>query len=96
MTHLVLMKYQPGFFDEACFQEISEAFSQLKAALPEEILRAQVYKNCVEREFNMDILIELELSRPESLAIYLAHPIHVAISSKMNPFITNRVSFDYE
>ena len=96
MTHYVLMKYQPGFFDEACFQEISAAFAQLKDALPEEILQVRIYKNCIEREFNMDIMIELELSRAESLGIYLNHPIHLAISGKINPFVINRVSFDHE
>ena len=96
MTHLVLMKFQEGYFTDACFDEINQAFVQLKQALPAEILDANVYKNIITRNTNMDILIQLHLSRFESLDIYLNHPIHQAIGAKMNPYIITRVSFDYE
>ena len=95
MTHLVLMKFQENFLDENNFAQIKEAYQELKKALPEEIFQVQIYRNIISRASNMDILIELELRNADSLPIYLQHTIHQAISGKMNPYVTNRVSFDH-
>lgn len=95
MTHLVLMKFQENFLDEDNFIQIKEAYQELKEALPEEIIDIQLYRNIIDRESNMDILIKLELKNADSLPIYLRHPIHQAISTKMNPYVTTRVSFDH-
>ena len=43
----------------------------------------------------MDIMIAVELKNADSLPIYLTHPIHQAISTKMNPYVITRVSFDH-
>ncbi len=96
MTHLVFMKFEDGYFSDAVFSEISEAFDRLAAALPDEILSVALRKNCVSRKFNMDMLIEMKLRGEDSLGIYLEHPIHLAIGEVMNPHIVNRASFDYE
>lgn len=95
MTHLVLMKFQENFLDEDNFIQIKEAYQELKEALPEEIIDIQLYRNIIDRESNMDILIKLELKNADSLPIYLRHTIHQAISTKMNPYVTTRVSFDH-
>lgn len=95
MTHLVLMKFQDNFLNDANLSEISEAYQELKKALPEEIYNVNIYRNIVARESNMDIMIELELKNADSLPIYLTHPIHQAISTKMNPYVITRVSFDH-
>lgn len=95
MIHLVLMKFQDNFLDDDHFSQITAAYQELKQTLPEEIYNVNIYRNIVARESNMDIMIELELKNADSLPIYLTHPIHQAISTKMNPYVINRVSFDY-
>ena len=95
MTHMVFMKFETGFLNEDVVQRIGKAFDDLQEALPEEILRHRVLRNCIDRDTNLDLLIELELRGRESLAVYLHHPIHAALGALLNPHITGRYSFDY-
>ncbi len=95
MTHLVLLKFEPGYLTEEHFAEIVQAFHELKAALPNHIAGVQIHKNEIVRDSNMDIMIELELLLADSLSSYLNHPIHLKLGEKMNPHTINRVSFDY-
>ena len=95
MIHMVFMKFETGFFTPSVTARIAEAFEQLQAALPEQILSVEVRENCVARETNMDLLIQMELSGEDALDAYLVHPVHRAIGEVMNPHIVNRCSFDY-
>ena len=95
MKHFVLLKFDPAYLTNENYHEIETAFRDLKNALPANIKNAIVHRNIIDRASNMDIMIEMELDSAESLPIYLNHPIHLAIGEKMNPHITNRVSFDY-
>lgn len=94
MTHMVFMKFEDGYFCDKVFSEISEAFNRLAAALPDDILSVSLAKNCIERDANMDMLIEMRLKGEDSLGTYLHHPIHLAIGEVMNPHIVSRASFD--
>ncbi len=96
MRHFVFMKFEPGFFDTGVFEYIRSTFASLKAVLPEDILFCRVSRNCVERERNMDLMIEMELKDKSSLELYLLHPLHIAIGERMNSHVTERASFDCE
>lgn len=95
MIHMVFMKFEAGFFSPAISREITDAFHRLQKALPEEILSVQVLENCIFREGNMDLLIQMELSGADALERYLQHPVHLEIGAVMNPHIVQRCSFDY-
>lgn len=95
MIHMVFMKFEEGFFSPAISREIADAFHRLQQALPEEIVSVQVLENCVSREGNMDLLIQMELQSAQSLERYLRHPVHLEIGAVMNPHIVQRCSFDY-
>lgn len=95
MIHMVFMKFENGFFDPAVTAQIAAAFGELQKELPEQILSVKVRENCVSREANMDLLIQMELSGEDALDVYLAHPVHRAIGEVMNPHIVNRCSFDF-
>ncbi len=95
MIHMVFMKFEEGFFSPAISREIADAFQRLQQALPDEIVSVQVLENCVFREGNMDLLIQMELQSAQSLERYLHHPVHLEIGAVMNPHIVQRCSFDY-
>lgn len=95
MVHMVFMKFEEGFFSPAIFQKIVDGFSCLQKAMPLEILSVQVQKNCISREANMDLLIQMELQDASVLEQYLHHPIHQEIGREINPHIVQRCSFDY-
>ena len=96
MTHMVFMKFEDGFFCDEVFDRIQEAYRSLAAALPETVTAVAVRKNCVERDTNMDLLIQVELDSKASLKTYLTHPKHRGIGEVMNPHVVNRCSFDWE
>lgn len=96
MTHMVLMKLRDGCFTDEVYFDYCETFDAIARALPEDVLRVRVYRNCVTRDQNMDVLIRMELAGPDSLQKYLNHPLHVAIGSRMNPHVVKIASFDCE
>ena len=95
MIHMVFMKFEAGFFSPAVYQKIADAFHRLQKAMPLEIRSVQVRENCISREANMDLLIQMELRDASVLEQYLHHPIHQEIGREMNPHIVQRCSFDY-
>lgn len=96
MRHFVFMKFEPGYFDTGVYEYIRRTFARLQSVLPEEILFCRVSRNCVERERNMDLMIEMELKDRGSLDLYLQHPLHLAIGERMNSHVVERSSFDCE
>lgn len=95
MKHLVLFRFESHFLTPNLMQEADRVLHELKMALPQDILNTTVRKNCVQRDANYDLLMELELSSESSLEKYLQHPIHMALVKEWSPHITGRVSFDY-
>ena len=95
MKHYVLLKFEPGCDLEAAFRTVSKTYDDLAAALPW-LTNQKVYRSCVDRDSNADIMAEIELDGPEHLKPYLTHPLHLAMAEKLNPHITARTSFDHE
>ena len=56
MKHFVLMRLQPGVFDEEAERDYRETFEALQKALPEEILAVSVRRNVVDRPQNMTVI----------------------------------------
>lgn len=96
MKHFVLMRLQPGVFDEKAERDYRETFEALQKALPEEILAVSVRRNVVDRPQNMTVMIEMSLKDQTSLQKYLSHPLHVGIGQRYNPFVEAIASFDCE
>ena len=94
MKHFVLMRLQPGVFDEKAERDYRETFEALRKALPEEILDVTVRRNVVDRPQNMTVMIEMTLKDRDSLQKYLTHPLHVGIGQRYNPFVEAIASFD--
>lgn len=96
MVHLVLMKFRPGKLDNEVMQVFQETYTALKQELQGKILSVHLWRNCVVRDQNMDLLIQLELSAKEDLQTYLQHPRHKAMIQRYQPDLLSVVSFDRE
>ena len=94
MRHIVMMKLQPGVFDDKALADYRATFRALREALPEDVLAVRVIPNAVPREQNMDVMIEMELRDADSLPRYLRHPLHVGIGERWNPYVVKIASFD--
>lgn len=95
MRHLVLFRFEPGYFGPKTKERAEKVFSQLRKEIPEDLLDYHIYTNCVERDTNADICLDLELKGPESLSVYLPHPIHQALANEWIPHTVNRITFDW-
>ena len=94
MKHLVLFRVQPGGLTEERKRQIEQVYAQL-AELVEGLRSVKVYYNCVDREQNLDVMVEMELDGPQALKAYLEHPLHVEFAADSREFISQAVSFDY-
>ncbi len=96
MIHTVMMKFQPGVWSEAILTEFCQRFAEIQAALPQEVLKADVWPNCVVRDQNADVLVQMTVRDKEALPVYLNHPLHTGLVEKYRADIVKIVSFDRE
>lgn len=95
LKHFVIFTFEKNFLKEEHFDEYVRAFETIRDSF-DGIVGVQVRRNCVDRPANMDLMIEMDLTGPELLPLYLNHPEHIRMGNKYNPHVTARVSFDYE
>ena len=95
MKHYVLLKLVPGADIGRVYENMTETYQKLEAAMPQ-LHNPKVHKNCVVRDSNADIMAEIELDGPEFLQVYLTHPLHVAMAEGFKGTVATRTSFDCE
>lgn len=95
LKHLVIFTFEKNFLKDEHIKEYVRAFEIIKEAF-DGVKDVHVRLNCIERPANMDLMVEMDLTGPEILPLYLNHPEHVRMGNKYNPHVTARVSFDYE
>ncbi|MGI6143208.1 MAG: Dabb family protein [bacterium] len=95
MTHYVLLKFQPNYLNKDIFEYINNTFQRIKEQI-QNIENVNVYMNCVERDSNMDIMIEMDLADEDTLYTYLEHELHRAFVSVVDEHVVLKVSFDCE
>lgn len=95
MTHYNPLKLKPGADAGAIFAQCEAVYAALEAKLPF-LHDAKVIRCCTVRDSNADILMIMQIDRPEQLGTYLQHPKHVALAQGMKDSIADRMSFDAE
>ncbi len=95
MTHYVLLKLAPGSDLDAAEARVRKTYDALAEALPY-LTEPRVYRSCVERDSNADIMAVIQLDSAEHLQPYLTHPLHVQMAQDMKDMLIGRTSFDHE
>ncbi len=95
MTHYVLLKLAPGADRDKVFARVSDTYRALDEAL-DYLSKPRVYRSCVDRDSNADIMAVIELKGPEYLKPYLTHPLHLAMAQDLKDALIGRTSFDHE
>lgn len=95
MTHFVLLKFEENYFDDEVFDFTEKSFAEMEKNI-ETVNSIIVHRNCVVRDKNMDVMIEIDLKDEEALYGYLNHDLHQAFAKYMDEHVVSRVSFDYE
>ncbi len=96
VRHIVMMKLEKDVFTPEAEKDYRDTFRALKDALPEDVLDARVFRNTVDRDQNMTVMIEMILKDEASLPKYLSHPLHRGIGERYNPHVKDIASFDCE
>ena len=95
MTHYNFLKLTQAADAEAVLARCREVYAELEAEL--DFLHDAKVSRCITvRDSNADILMIMQIDRPEQLGTYLQHPKHVALAQGMKDSIAARMSFDAE
>ena len=93
MKHYLILKLRES---EAVPQVAAKARSVL-GHLPEEldgVRSVLAVRNCVPREENHDLMIEMDFRDEEVLQEYLKHPRHKEFIAFAAPLVASKVTFD--
>ena len=95
MIHYNFLKLTQAADAEAVLARCREVYAELEAEL--DFLHDAKVSRCITvRDSNADILMSMQIDRPEQLGTYLQHPKHVALAQGMKDSIAARMSFDAE
>ena len=79
MTHYVLLKLAPDSDRDAAERRVRKTYQELDETLSF-LHNPRVYRSCVERDSNAEIMAVIDLDEPEKLQDYLTHPLHVQMA----------------
>ena len=96
MTHYVLLKLAPGADIDRVEAKVRQVYAELDAELPY-LKDPTIYRCCVERDSNADIMVVMQLDGQEFLQPYLTHPKHVEMARglKEDGSLIGTTSFDH-
>ncbi len=95
MKHYVMLKFRPGFYNEEILGYTKEIFSEIEKQILN-VKNVSVFSNCIERDANMDMMIEMDVENEETLQAYLSHELHKEFVNTTDKHVVLRVSFDYK
>ena len=95
MTHYVLLKLAPDSDKDAAERRVRKTYQELDETLSF-LHNPRVYRSCVERDSNADIMAVIDLDEPEKLQDYLTHPLHVQMARDLKDVVIGRTSFDHQ
>lgn len=94
MKHYVLLKFAPGADLDAAEARVRGTYNALDEALPY-LHSPTVYRSCVQRDSNADLMVTLELDSESDLQPYLTHPLHLQMAQDLKPVLAGKTSFDH-
>lgn len=93
MIHYVLLKLASGTDKDAVEARVRKTYRELDEAL-DFLHDPQVFRCCVERDSNADIMAVIRLDGEEFLQPYLTHPLHLQMAKDLKDAVIGRTSFD--
>lgn len=94
MIHYVLLKLAEGTDVDLVESKVRGVYESLSEEL-EYLNDPVVYRCCVKRDSNADIMAVIKLDSEEFLEPYLTHPKHLQMAKDLKDVIIARTSFDH-
>ena len=95
MIHYVLLKFVPGTDLDAAEARVRKTYDELAETLPF-LNDPEVFRSCIERDSNADIMAKVRLDDESCLQPYLTHPLHLAMAQHFKGMLIGRTSFDHQ
>jgi len=94
MIHYILLKLKPGADVDAAEARVKMTYQELDRLL-DFLHEPVIYRSCVERDSNADIMIRVRLDSRDCLQDYLTHPAHLKMAQDMKDVLAARTTFDH-
>ena len=94
LHHYVLLRFQPDFFTDEFYRYSVDIFQQIAEAVPG-IHSLSVYRNCIPRPGNYDMMVEMQLEGEQVLKDYLKSPLHADFARVCDDHLAAKTSFDW-
>ena len=95
MYHYVLLKFAPGTDLDAAEARVRKTYEELDEALTF-LNEPKVYRCCIERNSNADIMARVRLDDESCLQPHLTNPLHVQMAQSFKDMLIGRTSFDHQ
>ena len=83
-----------AFAGKSLYSVAIKTYEELAQTLPY-LNDPQVFRSCVERDSNADIMAVIRLDDESCLQPYLTHPLHMQMAQDMKDVVIGRTSFDH-
>lgn len=93
MVHYLLLKFVPGYDIDQVTALAERTYSQI-ATQVSGVTSVRVFRNCVVRDSNADLLIQIELESENALGRYLEHELHKAFVVQTHDHVVQLTTFD--
>lgn len=94
MIHYVLLKFEANYYNDDILNYTKSVFDNIGKIA--NIYDVRVHANCMDRNTNMDIMIEMRVNNKDDLTFYLQHDLHRAFVNTVDSHVVLRVTFDCE
>ena len=94
IRHCVLLSFEKGFVTGQMIEKTKEMYRTIMDG-DASIHAYSVHENCIDRQGNYDVLIELWLEDAEGLGRYLESEGHKRFVDYAGPHVLGKVSFDH-
>ncbi len=94
IRHCVLLSLQKGFLTGEVIVKTKEIYRKIIES-DDAFLGCSVYENCIDRQGNYDVMIELWLDDALFLNRYLESEGHQRFVAFIGPHVLGKVSFDH-
>ena len=95
MVHYLLLKVAPDYDIDQVAEQVEHTYSRIERQVSG-VSNVRVFRNCVDRDSNADLMIRLELERKGVLNDYLEHELHKGFVTRIGGLLIQRMTFDTE
>lgn len=93
MIHYVLLKLAKGVDVDSVERKVRGVYEELAKVL-DYLNNPVIFRCCVDRDSNADIMTVIRLDSADCLQPYLEHPLHVQMAQELKDVVVGRMSFD--